>query len=107
MTIRNTTINVQSTALWASAFVITALVILQAGRLPGNPAYAGTAVNGNEFTLVTANSGRGGQADPNELLYILDSRAELLMLYEVEDAQKKQIFFRHGASLPAWFMNAR
>ncbi|MCP3902875.1 MAG: hypothetical protein GY715_04490 [Planctomycetes bacterium] len=104
---RNTTVSFQSGALWASAFVIAALIILQAGRLPGNPAYAETAVNADEFTLVTANSGRGGKADPNEVLYILDGRGELLLMYEIEDVQKKQIFLRHGASLPTWFANAR
>ena len=35
-----TTFNPSATALWASAFVIAALVILQAGRLPENAAYA-------------------------------------------------------------------
>jgi hypothetical protein len=93
--------------LWASAFVVAALVIVQAGRLPGNPAYADQSVELGGYTLLTTGSGTGRGEDPNELLYVLDSRDDTLLVYEVPDARQKQINLLGGASLPAWFQNAR
>ena len=89
------------------AFVLAALVIVQAGRLPGNPAYADQSVQVGGYTLLTTNSGKGNDADPDELLYVLDSREEILLVYQVPDARQKQISLLGGASLPFWFHNAR
>jgi len=100
-------INTAAAVLWASAFVLAALVITQAGRLPINPAYAEMGVENGDFTLVTSNSGRGENAAPYELLYVLDSRDEVLLVYEIEDAHQRQIVLRGGADLPVWFRNAR
>lgn len=100
-------INTASAVLWASAFVLAAMVITQAGRLPVNPAYAEMGVESGGFTLVTSNSGRGEDAAPYELLYVLDSRDEVLLVYEIEDARQRQIVLRGGADLPEWFRNAR
>lgn len=100
-------INTSTAALWASAFVIMALIIVQAGKLPGNAAYAEMATSSGSYTLITTNSGRGGDADPNELLYVLDSRDQVLLVYEVEDARNNQIFLRGGGSLINLFNSAR
>lgn len=100
-------INTSSAALWASAFVIMALIIMQAGKLPGNAAYAEMATGSGSYTLITTNSGRGGDADPDELLYVLDSRDQVLLVYEVEDARNNQIFLRDGGSLINLFNSAR
>ncbi|MBT8487115.1 MAG: hypothetical protein HKO59_02855 [Phycisphaerales bacterium] len=102
-----TSINPASAILWTCAFALAALVIVQAGKLPGNPAYAEMGVESEGFTLVTASSGRGDDADPYELLYVLDSRDEVLLVYEIEDARQKQVVFRYGHFLPAWFRTAR
>jgi hypothetical protein len=103
----NKSVNTAAAVLWASAFLLTALVIVQAGRLTGNPAYAAMTADSNDFTLLTTTSGRGGKLDPNELLYVIDGRAEFLLVYEIEQAQQRQIFLREGAYLPTWFRNAR
>lgn len=100
-------VNGGAAVLWASAFVIAALVVVQAGRLPGHPAYAEMAMHEGEYSLVTANSGRGSEADPYELLYVIDNRDQVLLWYEIEDAQQRQVQMRGGASLPVWFANAR
>ena len=48
---------IASAILLASAFLIAALTIVQAGRLPANKAFASDAVTGLEgYTLITASS---------------------------------------------------
>ena len=94
-------------ALWASAFVIAAIIIVQAGRLPGNAAYADMAAERGSYTLVTTNSGKGGETDPDELLFVIDSREQTLMVYEVEDARKNIITLRDGGSIDSLFSRAR
>lgn len=94
-------------ALWASAFVIAALIIVQAARLPGQTAQAEMTSTRGSYTLMTTDSGRGGDDNPDELLYIIDSRDQILLVYEIEDARKKQMFLRDGASLDALFRLAR
>lgn len=99
-------IDTPAAILWACAFLLAALVIVQAGRLPGNEAHAEMAVEMDGFTLITADSGRGEDAAPDELLYVLDSRDEMLFVYEVEDARAGNIILRDGGSLRNLFTNA-
>lgn len=93
--------------LWASAFVIAALIILQAGRLPGNAAHAEMVADRGSYTLMTASSGRGPDAKPYEILYVLDSREQMLLVYEVEDARRRQVVLREGYNLDSQFQRAR
>ena len=102
-----TTINPASAILWASAFVIGALVIMQAGRLQGNIANAEMVADRGSYTLLTASSGRGGEAEPDELLFVIDSREQILLVYEVEDARKRQIHLRDPQNLDLLFQRAR
>ena len=103
----NKGINTPAAVLWASAFGLAALVVVQAGKLPGNQAYADQGVQGGGFTLLTTDSGRGDDASPDELLYVLDSRSEFLLVYEIPNARQQQMILRQGANLPVWFANAR
>jgi hypothetical protein len=103
----NVNFNAGAAVLWASAFVIIALIIVQAGRLPGNAAYAEMVADRGSYTLMTADSGRGGDEDPNEILYVIDSREQTLLVYEVEDARKRQVTFREGQPLDQLFQRAR
>ncbi len=96
-----------SAALWASAFVIAALTIVQAGRLPGPAAHAEMATSRGGYTLLSTDSGRGEDAAPDELVYVIDSRGESLLVYEIDDARKQQILLRGGGSLQNLFLNAR
>lgn len=100
---RKTTINPSAAVLWASAFIIGALVITQAGRLPGNPAYAEMSSIVNGVTILASNSGRGDDADPYELIWVIDTRDEVVLVYEMEDVFKRQILLREGGSLRALF----
>ena len=102
-----TRIDTSSTALWASAFVILALVILQAGRLPSQQAFADQGTSRGPYTIITASAGTGEDAAPDELLYVLNSREEVLLVYEVEDARQQRITLRDGGSLRNLFRAAR
>ena len=59
-------ITVASAALWASAFLLAALTIIQAGRLPFNAAYGAGAANqgGQGTSVVTLNTGLGPDSKP-------------------------------------------
>lgn len=103
MSASRTLSNRSAPVLWASAFVIAALVVLQAGRLPGNPAYAGVAANGQHIVLLSADNGRGADAQPDEIVYLIDNRSETLLLYELENGK---IVLRDGVALPAAFQRA-
>lgn len=95
--------------LWASAFVIAAMVIVQAGKLPslGSAAHAEMAIGAGNYTLLTTDSGRGGGSSTHELLYVIDSREQVLLVYEVEDARRNLLFLRDGWSIASQFQAAR
>lgn len=102
-----TSINGAAAALWASAFVIIALIIVQAGRLPGNLAFGAVAADRGPYTLLTASSGQGPEANPDDVLFVIDSREQVLMVYEIENLAKKQITLRDGGNLENLFQRAR
>ncbi len=77
-----------SVALWASAFVIFALIIVQAGRLDtGNAAYAGNVTSIGDLTILTAEGG-----DNDDVLAILDRRDERLFMYGVRNRNQVELF---------------
>jgi len=104
---RTTRINRAAATLWASAFILVALIIVQAGRLPSNPAYGNTVGINGGYLLVTANSGRGGEADPDAVVFVVDVAAQALMVYEIENAQQKQILIRDGGPIESLFRGQR
>jgi hypothetical protein len=94
--------------LWASAFLLAAIVLLVAGRLPQNPAYAEMSTTGlGGFTLVTAPSGFGPSDKPYEILYVIDNQSQMFYVYGVETATDRRILLRGGASLPVLFRAGR
>lgn len=105
----STHINVSAAALWASAFVILALIIVQAGRLPssGNSAMANMTADRGSYTLMTCDAGQGGDQDPDEILCVIDSREQMMLVYDVDDVRKKAILLRDGYSLDQLFVRAR
>lgn len=86
-------------ALWASAFVLAALLIVQAGRNADNRAAAEmVATTGSYVTMTT--EGQNG-----ELLYVIDNLNEKLMVYDVE--QQRNLVLQHSVSLPEVFRSMR
>ena len=102
-----TSVNLSTAALWASAFVILALIVVQAGRLPANAAHAAVQADRGDYTLLTVDSGRGGDSKPDEILCVIDSREQVLLVYEVEDARRGSIILRDGYTLSDLFVKAR
>lgn len=96
--------------LWASAFVVSALAIMQAGRLAPNPAYADAVSTDDGFSLLTTPSGLGGGDRPYDLLYVIDSTDETMFIYWIENATNptsSRLTLMDGAYLPALFNAAR
>jgi type II secretory ATPase GspE/PulE/Tfp pilus assembly ATPase PilB-like protein len=95
---------VSRVVLFASAMFLAACVLMRAGDLPVNPAYAGTVSESDGITVLTGSTGRGKDADPHTLLYVIDNRTETLLIYEIEDARRREIFLRHATPLPGLFI---
>jgi hypothetical protein len=94
--------------LWASAFILAALVIVTAGRLPENAAYGLMATTGlGGYSLVTAPGGLGTPDRPFELLYVIDNQTQTFYVYAIENANDRRITLRHGARLPDLFRAGR
>ena len=100
-------IHSSTAVLWAAAFIIGAIILMQAGRLPVNAAHAEMGADRGSYTLLTARSGRGSETEPHEVLYIIDSREQVLLVYEIEDVRKRQILFREAFNLDDQFQRAR
>lgn len=78
-------------ALWASAFVIGAMIITQASRLgSGVPAYAGNVSEVGDLTVLTASAG-----DNDDVLAVLDRRDEILYIYGVENGRDLNVYQIH------------
>ncbi len=94
-------------ALWASAFVIAALAVVQAGRLPGSAAYAGMVSELGDYSILTARTGQGPDERPYEALWVIDNREQVLIVFDLEDAQRGNLTVRGGGSLRNLFLQAR
>lgn len=86
-------------ALWASAFVLAALLIVQAGRGADNPARAEMTATAGGYTLMTTRTQSG------EILYVIDNLTEQFFIYNVE--QQRELVLLHKEDLPAMFSNAK
>lgn len=96
-------IDTPAAILWASAFLLGGLVLTQAARLPANPAYGSASSAANGFSMATVYTGRGSDESRRELLFVIDDRAETLLVYEIEDARRKEILLRGGGNLQGLF----
>ena len=93
--------------LATSAFAITALAIVQAGRLEQS-ADAGTALIGQGGVIaITSSVGQGPDEEPYETLYIIDNRSEMLFIYGMDGGANPRLALRGGSSLTALFRAAR
>lgn len=86
------TINASSAALWASAFVIGALIIATLGRGYGNEARADMVSEVEDYTILTFDSGN------DEGVAIIDERTEDLLIYQVQNRQSFDFITRASLS---------
>jgi hypothetical protein len=90
-----------SSALSASALVIAALVILQAGKLLSGPeAKADLVSSSGTVTLLTAEANNS-----NDVLMVLDSRSEELLVYRLENQNSLDLYKKYN--LPRMLADAR
>jgi len=83
--------------LLASAFVVGALLIVQAGRI--EPASAEMVTQSSEYVSLTTNGGT------SELALVIDKRTEELSVYRVEALSTIELYQR--IDLPRVFADAR
>lgn len=90
--------NQSAISLWASALVILALVIVQAGRMDtGGMAFADVADHG-DITMLNADAGSG-----EDVVVLLDRRAERIYVYSLVNRQPEMIV---AEKLPDMFTRA-
>ncbi len=81
-------IDLACAALWASAFVLGAMVIVQAGRLVwplGAEARADLVASVGDHTALTFNTGN------DDVLAVLDSRGEQLYTYRLQNQNRVEL----------------
>jgi hypothetical protein len=103
-------LNMPAALLWVSAFLLTALTIIQAARMPLNSAFAAAANQGGQgMSVVTQSTGLGPAERPYEALWVLDGRGEMLFIYYVENANagEKALLLRQAIPVPELFRIAR
>ena len=100
-------INVPAAILWSCAFLLGALIIIQAGKLPSHAAFAGGSSSAGAYTMLAADRGTGGDVEPDEVIYVIDSRDQVLLVYDIENVADRRIVLRDGGPLDALFRNAR
>ncbi len=84
-------------ALWASAFLILALIILQAGNV--KTAEAEMVSSRGAYSIMTTDSGT------EDLLVVIDDRNEQLLAYKVKSTQGVELY--QSVSLPDAFKRGR
>lgn len=99
-------LNPSAAVLWASAMIIAALVVMQAGGLPINEAYASTTMTRGDYTLCTATTGTGNNFAPNMVVYVIDNQDQVLMVYDIESPQQNRLILRDGVNLVSMFSDA-
>ena len=101
-------IHVPAAILWSSAFLLAALVIMQAGKLPMHAAWAsGSASGAGDYTLLAADRGTGGDVEPDEVIFVIDNRDQVLLVYDIDNVADRRVVLRDGGPLDTLFRNAR
>jgi hypothetical protein len=85
--------------LWASMFVLVALILMQAGRLGPSEARADLVTSIGDLTALTV------EATNDDVLLVVDDRSESLMAYKVVAQNSVELFKTY--SLPRLFGEAR
>jgi hypothetical protein len=80
-------IDAGAAALWASAFVLMALIGVQASHLGGAPAQASGVVAVDGMVVLTAASANG-----EDVLVVLDERAETISVFGVENQRNIRLY---------------
>ncbi len=91
-------------ALWASAFVLGGLILTQAGRI--QTAQADSVATTGGFSMSTITCGNQAGSDTYDLLWVIDDRSETLMIF-YGDVYNKVLDLRTTKNLVDIFKQAR
>jgi hypothetical protein len=89
-----------SIMLWASAFILAGMIVLQSGRSGSTEARADLVASAGGVTLMTVRAAPG-----EDLLLVIEGHREELFIYRVEDQRTTELQRRY--SLPQLFAEAR
>ncbi len=93
MTTHRTRFDSAAAALWASAFVVAALLLLLVGqRNIGNQAHAGLVSSVDDHTILTFDGGN------DDLVMVLDGRGEEIFVYGIKNQTTFEFLARHRLS---------
>lgn len=84
---RSSRLDSGAAALWASAFVIMALILTQAARLGGAPALAGEYAEVGQFKVLT-----GAAGSNEEFIAVLNTTDETISVYMVENGRSLELY---------------
>jgi hypothetical protein len=85
--------------LWVSAGVLAALITVQGAGLLDSPAYAEMTTTSQSYSMMTTDGGT------DEVLVVIDSRQESLLIYRVDSTNTLQLYKRE--QLDTMFTRAR
>ncbi len=81
------------TTLWAAAFVIFAMILMQASRLGPGVAYANDSGSVADLALATVAVGNN-----EDVMVVLDGRAEKVMVYGISGNRQLEFLGNHSVS---------
>lgn len=87
-------------ALWASAFVLAALVVVQAGRLGAGAQARADVSSVGELTILTSDTG-----NREDIVFVMDARSDALLIYGVENRNRVELY--QNIKLTEFFTQAR
>jgi len=93
-------INPSIGALWASAFVLAGMVVLQAGRIGGGTQAHAEAVQFGEMTLISADAGSN-----KDVVLVLDDKSDALLVYGIENRDRVELY--QNLKLSEFFVQAK
>lgn len=93
--------------LWASAFILASLVVVQFAKRPA--AFADEAIQGRDgFSFATVRNGLiAAVPSMPDCLWVLDNRTEMLYIYNIEDAGSMRLQMRYRENIATLFRQAR
>ena len=93
--------------LWASAFILAGLIVLQ--FTSRQAAFAEEVFPGRDgFSFATVRNGLiAGIPSMPESFWVLDNRSEMLFVYNIENSDNTRLQIRHKESLANLFRRAR
>ncbi len=80
-------INPSVGALWASAFILAGLVVMQAGRLGAGSQAQADVVNFAGVTALSATTGDG-----SSVVLVLDDRTDNVLVYGLENRNRVELY---------------